>query len=665
MINIKKNDIKFSRYKFILSSIIIVFGIYFYRLIDWQIINTEYYSNRASNTNIYTVKTDAFRGEIFDANGKGLAINDTLYRIILNRAGIQKDDENQIILNIVNLLDKTNNNWIDVLPIEIINDNFEFSENKSSQVNGLKKYLDLTVESTAKECIEKLIKKYNCEEYSKRNQRVISSIRYNMDKQGVYNSKFIPYILAEKVDKKTASIFSEYFDLQKCIKIEPYNTRVYPNGTVAPHILGYVGQMSSEEYKKYKDSYSLDDAIGKTGIEKSMEKYLKGKKGKKIIQISSDGEIINSSIKEESIPGNNVYLTISSELQEVVNDSLKRNIELAQSKGVKDCKAGAAVVLNVKDFSVLAAGTYPSYDVSKIVNDSEYYNELLSEEKNNPLLNRCFAGAFPPGSTYKVLVACAAFQENIITPDDTIKCNGKYNYYKGYTLRCMGYHGNISLINALSKSCNVYFAELGRRLGAEMLEKYAKKFGFGTKTGIELYEINGIIAGPTYSKKVGKEWYDSGNSQSAIGQSDNMITPLQLAVYVATIANNGKRLRPHIIKKINDFKNQNTIIENSSDNPEDIEDIGVSEENLNIVKKGMREVAVNGTARNFKNYPIEISAKTGTAENIGSDHTIFICFAPSENPEIAISVVIVNGKYGVISNNVAKDILNCYFKIDK
>ena len=259
-------------------------------------------------------------------------------------------------------------------------------------------------------------------------------------------------------------------------------------------------------------------------------------------------------------------------------------------------------------------------------------------------------------------MACAALQSGKIKPSETVHCGGSFNYYRGYSLRCMGVHGASNLLKALSKSCNVYFAELGRRLGATLLAEYANKFGIGVKTGVEIGESKGVVAGPEHSTDVGSHWYESGSSQAAIGQSDNMITPVQLATYTATIANGGKRYKTHIVKKIMDYARSKIIKE---DAPELMEDTGISEENLKAVKEGMREVALSGTARDFANYPIPIGAKTGTAQNSGSDHTTFICFAPYDDPQIAISVVIAHGKSGTLSKNVARDIMDAYFDLKK
>ena len=653
-------SLNIKRYVFLLSFILVICAIFISRLVDWQILNFEYYKTRANSSNIYFLKTDPVRGEILDCYGEGLAVNDAGYKVILNRLAVEKSEENDVILKTIDLLKSLDSEWTDVLPIGINDDGFYFVENQESQIKSLKNFLGAQESDSAEVCINKLCIKYDISniDHNDAERRILCSIKYNIDKNsGGYYSKSIPCVLSEKVSKNAGVVISEKLEELPGVFIKTSLIRKYVNGSVAPHIVGYTGFMSSEEYEQKKDAYNMDELVGKSGVERFLEDELRGIGGTRMVQMSNaGGEIINISEKKPAKAGNTVFLTLSSKLQEVVNKSLKENVEKAR-KIASDCNSGAAVVLNVKDFSVLAAATYPSYDLTKFMDDRAYYNELV-QDKTVPLLNRAFSGAYAPGSVYKPLVACAALQSGKIKPSETIYCSGSFNYYHGYSLKCMGVHSASNLLKALSKSCNVYFAELGRRLGATLLGEYANKFGIGVKTGIEINESEGIVAGPKHSEIVGSHWYESGSSQAAIGQSDNMITPLQLATYTATIANGGKRYRTHIIKKIMDYARAKVIKEVT---PELVEDTGVSEENLKAVKEGMREVAISGTARDFAAYPIPIGAKTGTAQNSGSDHTTFICFAPYDDPQIAISVVIAHGKSGVLSKNVARDIMDAYF----
>ena len=659
MSKINPKNINMKRYVILLGSAAVVCGVFVTRLVDWQIINTEEYKVRANSSNIYFVKTDPVRGEILDRDGVGLAVNDMGYKIVLDRLLIEKGTENDLILKVVRLLEALDNEWIDILPIGIDKNGFYFTQGHESQILSLKKTLNLGENASAEECIKKMCERYKIGDYSDADRRVVCSVKYNMEKSGGYYLKSMPYILCDSVSKDAVIIISERFKDLKGVRIQTSLIRKYINGEVAPHIVGYTGFMSGEEYEKKKDSYPMDALIGKTGIEAVFEDELRGFGGKRMMQMSREGGVINVSEKEPAKSGNTVFLTLSSKLQEVANKSLKENVEKAHL-GASDGVSGAAVGVNVKDFSGLAASTYPGYDVTRFMEDKSYYSELAND-KAVPLLNRAFLGAYAPGSIYKPLVACAALDSGKITPDDTITCSGSFNYYSGYRLRCMGVHGAANLKLALSKSCNVYFAELGRRLGADLLKEYANKFGIGVKTGIEVGESSGIVAGPEHSKAVGAHWYESGSSQAAIGQSDNMITPVQLATYVATIANNGVRYKTHLVNKITDYSRNKLIREIA---PEVIENLNISEENLKAVQSSMREVALSGTARDFASYPIPIAAKTGTAQNSGSDHTTFICYAPYDDPQIAISVVIAHGKTGMASKNVARDIMNSYFNLN-
>ena len=314
-------------------------------------------------------------------------------------------------------------------------------------------------------------------------------------------------------------------------------------------------------------------------------------------------------------------------------------------------------MLDVKDFSVLAAASFPTYDISKY-SDYDYYSSLSNDE-TTPLYSRTFDGAFAPGSVFKPCVALAGLEEGKITKDSVITCTQDYDYYPTDIVKCMGYHGDTSLNKALAVSCNYYFAEVGRRLGINTIYSYAEKFGLGLPTGVEINESTGILAG-----RDSKSWTAGNTVQAAIGQSDNAFTPAQLATYVATIANNGTRLQTHLMKKITSYDRKKTIKENNESNVEVKSTLKVNEENLKAVQKGMWSVCneSDGTAYDvFSNYGVTVAGKTGTAENSGTDHTVFMCYAPYEKPEVAIAVVVEHGSMKKYSTDVAKALLDKYF----
>lgn len=657
-----ENSLK-KRYIAIIVAVISIFTFFIVRLVDWQIINGAAYRGRVDRSNSYSVQTEAVRGEILDANGLELAVNSTGYKIMLDHLYLQRGTENNIISDLLDLMEKKGEPWLDILPISVSSSgSYEFIADKDDEIKKLKKTLVLNSYATAKDCMENLIQKYNCKEYPKKKQRDIISVRYGMTKAGYDNSITCFYTFAENISQELVAIVSEKSQVISGISIGTTAVRKYLNGTVAPHIVGRVGSLSQEEYDKLKDTYKLDDKIGKNGIEKVMEEYLKGKGGEKLVEATSGGSVLNVLEVEKAYPGKTIYLTIDSRIQQVANKSLEENVLAAKRIGIKDCKAGAVVALSVKDFSVIAAATYPSYDLQQYVESKDYYNQIASDTVSTPLLNRAFNGAFTPGSVYKPAVASAALEEGAITKSSNITCNGRFDYYagSGFYIRCMGHHGSIPVMTALAKSCNVFFSETGRRLGIDSLDLYARKFGLGIKTGIELSESAGILAGPEYSNSMGAIWYAGNTSQASIGQSDNMFTPLQLATYAATIANGGNRYKTHVVKKVTDYVREETILEK---NAELVENVGISDENLGIVKEGMRQVVLSGTATDFRGFPIAVAGKTGTAQNSGTDHTTFICFAPYDKPEIAIAVVIEHGSKGMLSKNVARDILKAYFNL--
>lgn len=650
------------RYGVCLLLVIFVMVGYVARLVDWQLINGEEYREMANRNNLSITKTEALRGEILDINGVAFAENETGYAVILERFTMPEDKENETILELIELMEKKGEPFIDVLPIVINKQGqYEFLPDMEKEIKTLKGKDNLNVNeyTTAEDCMKMLAEKYHCENYDKSTQRKLVSVKYNMGLNGYYRSMSGSSTFAEGVSPDLVSIISEKFQENSGIRIGLTSKRHLVNADIAPHIIGTIGKMSQEQYDNLKDKgYTLDDIIGKTGIEYKFEQELKGEGGERKIEISREGDVLNVLKTKNANPGHTIFLTIDSKVQRVAMESLARNVK---NSGQHDCVAGGVVALRVKDFSILAAATYPTYDASKL-GEPGYYSSLLND-KANPLFNRAFDGAFAPGSIFKPLVACGALQEGVLTPTDKIRCSGVY-YYPGmgnFTTKCMGVHGMADLKHAMAKSCNCFFSEAGRRLGINSLDLYAKRFGLGIKTGIELNETAGVLAGPEHSAEIGAVWSTPVTIKASIGQSDNLFSPLQLATYTATIANGGKRYRPHLIRKVTDYKRENVIWENDPENPELVETAGVSEENLNIVKECMRQVVLSGTATNFSSYPIPIAAKTGTAQNSGSDHTTFICMAPYENPEIAIAVVVEHGASGMISKNVAKDIMDAYF----
>ncbi len=643
------------------------------RLVDWQIVHGSEYRELAKRSTSYTVRTDATRGEILDKNGDGIVVNTTHYKIVIDKLYANEETLDTNLLALINLMNLTGDKWEDTLPIELSGNTLSYKKGAEDEIATLlsEDYLNLDENTTAQDCFTKLLERYKIDEkLTLTEQRNLVSVHYNMELTGYSSSN--PYVFAKDIKRSTVSAVSENTQGVSGIDVQTYLVRKAQDSDLAPHILGALGSITEEEYEKLKDgnkTYSLTDSVGKFGIELAFENQLKGEGGMKIIKRNSDGTIVDTIETIDSKPGNTVYLTLDKKLQETAVKSLAENVKAAKAQGVatkqsyggsgwgEDCETGAVVMLSVKDFSVLAAASYPTYDLNKYSQYGDYYVKL-SENKNSPMYNRISVGSFACGSVYKPCVACAALEEKTITKDTEIFCKQEYDYYPSNVVHCMHYHGDENVTGAIAQSCNYFFAETGRRLGIETMYLYSEKFGLGEYTGIEIEESKGTLAG-----RDSTSWMPGNTVQAAIGQSDNAFTPLQLATYAATLANDGTRLKTHVVSKVTDYERTKTIEDYSKATV--VDTCGISKKNLDIVQKAMLEVTQDedGTAYSmFGDYKVKVAAKTGTAENAGSDHTTFICYAPFDKPEVAVAVVIEHGAKGRYSMQVAKDLLDGYFK---
>ena len=637
---------------------ILIFSAFAVRLFSWQIMDNSEYREEALSSTTYTMTTEAGRGDILDRSGKELVVNDTGYMILFNKLYIKEENLNEMINKLIKLMELRREEWTDTLPVYIdSNGTYQFKEGFDDTIDFIKSksMLNMNKYATAEDCMAEFVNHFEIDDslYSKQELRDIISVRYNMEFCGYSNST--PYKFASNISRDMVAIVLENSQGFPGVECGSTFIRYYKDGTLAPHLLGTVGSISQQEYDDLKDSgYKIDDKIGKSGIEYSLEEYLKGTKGEKRITKTSDGAVVEEIESVRAIPGNTVTLTIDADLQKTTNNALKKYVTQA-GKQHSDCIAGAAVMIDVSNFSVLACSSYPTFDMEKYVTDDSYYEKLMADD-TLPMFDRALTGNFIVGSTFKPCVAAAGLEEGIITGDSTIFCKQHYDYYKTDVINCLGYHENINVRGALAKSCNYFFADLGRQLGIDVIDIYAEKFGLGVHTGVELYESTGILAG-----RDSEVWYEGNTCQAAIGQSDNAFTPMQLGTYAATIANDGVRLKTHFVGKITDYSGENVIVDNSA--PVVIETVGVSTENMKIVQEGMRSVVTNGTASDiFAKYPVAIAAKTGTAENIGTDNVTFIAYAPYEKPEVAVAVVVEHGAEGKYSMSIAKEMFDAYFK---
>ncbi len=640
--------------------VVMTAALFLTRLVSWQIVQADQYKALISHRDTYTVTGDAIRGEIFDVHGEPLAVNLTGYRVVMNKLFLEEERLNEIIERLVTVTEMCGEKWLDALPIRL-NDKgqYVFEEHRQADINALKsrEWLNMNAYATAGECMVQMIRRYACENYPPKIQRSIVSVRYGMIQKGY--SRTQPYIFAEGLRAGSMAVIAGQMNDISGVTVESYAVRTYCSGSLAPHIVGVTGLISQEEYDERKDKgYGYTDTLGKSGIEAAFEEELRGTPGQHIYEAGEDGNV-RLVHTVETAPGHSVYLTIDADLQRTAQKALQTAVQQANDYARDtenewmgaDCTGAAVVVLNVRDFSVLCAANYPSYDLSRYYED---YEQLVSD-KTLPLFDRAFMGALTPGSTFKPLAAAAALQEKKITAHTPITCSGVYTT-GGLRLWCMGYHGEQEVTNALVNSCNVFFAETGRLLGIQALDRYAKRCGLGVKTGVEVPESAGTLAGPDFSEQMGSEWYESFVSPAAIGQSDNQFTPLQLAAYAATIANNGQRLKTHVVDRIVKYATQEVLYRTE---PTVMDNMGVSEANLHTVQNAMLLAAESYSL--LQDYPIKVAGKTGTAENNGSDHANFICYAPYDDPQIAIAVMVEHGAKSYTAIGVAKAILDQYF----
>ncbi|NLT63192.1 MAG: penicillin-binding protein [Clostridiales bacterium] len=658
-----------------------VFVVSLYRL---QIIEGAAYYEQSKNSVMTKSTVVAARGNILDRYGRVLVSNRVCNNLTINtRELFEQPDPNAIILELVQTVDDSGNAHIDTLPITK-EAPFEYVPNMTDiQKTRLEAYLKenkLPASTTAVELMAFFRNGFKIDNnYASEQMRTIAGVRYELKIRSIIGTS--DYIFAEDVsiDLITKMMESNIPGFE----VTPSYVREY-NTDYAAHLLGYIGMMNEEEYKEYRnDGYPLNALVGKNGAEKAFESYLHGRDGQAVVTKTRGGTIINTKYTQEPEPGTHTYLTIDLGLQETAENSLNNYIEKTNkqremdnaaykaqglTKEVKEMIPGGAVVgINIKTGEPLCIASAPSFKLDTFLQD---YSDLL-EEENKPLLNRALMGLYAPGSTFKPVSAIAALNENIVTTGTTINCEGIYDKYadKGYSPTCWiypGNHGPVNVTKAIEVSCNYYFYTVAdnENFTIYKLANYAKRFGLGESTGIELSEYKGMMANPKYKEEnENLQWYNGDTLAAAIGQSSSIFTPIQIANYIAAIANNGTRYEASILKSARSYDYSKSIFERR---PEVAGTVNVNQEYFDAINIGMYNVAnsVNGTAYQvFGNYPVKVAAKTGTAqlgENV-TNNGVFVCYAPYDDPEIAIAVVVEKASAGIAIAGIAKDVLDYYF----
>ena len=613
-----------------------------------QVSNSDEYTGKSANgaTSSRTAVIKAPRGEIVDCYGRQIAINRDGYNVVFNKAYI-KDNVNDIILALIKLCKKYDTEWTDELPLSAKSP-YGFKNGEST--DKLLTTLNLAHYATAENCFNAMVEKYKLEGYSKSEQRKIMGVRYSM--QIADFSISYPFTFAEDISTELMRKIAESSYALKGVTIEVAPFREYTDTTLAVNLIGTVGPIFQEDWESYKEKgYSYNDKVGKSGIEKWAEEYLRGIDGEITYYLNSKGDIISSEITKEPIAGKTVMMSLDKNLQKKTQESLKEKVKSLQKQG-GTCKAGCAVAIDIDTGKVLAAANYPTYDSATM---SQNYDKLQSDPAK-PLVNRAFQGVYPIGSTIKPAVAVAAMENRLYKAGETVRCVQTYDYFEDYKPKCLHYHGPIALNNALALSCNYFFFEMGKRVGATTLTDYYKQFGLGVKTGVEVDDSRGILLEPDNDNVGGT------TLQISIGQM-NAFTPLQLANYVATLSNGGTHYKASLINKIVSYDFSSTY---ETVSPHVVNTVDISSPTLKAVKKGMLSVTEDGTGQAaLGDYKIKVGGKTGTSQvNGAADHSIFIAFAPFDNPEIAISVVLENGSSGFTAGSIVRDMLDAYFFTD-
>ena len=653
-----------------------VMGLYVLRLIFLQLVNGDEFRSQATNTTDYNFTVTAARGDIVDSSGRRIATSTTSYNVVLNKLLMGDRDLDTMLQQVVELLRENGESWTDTLLISEPDaaGHYTFtvddaSSSEQRQLASMKSDLGLQQYATADDVMEMLVEKNDLQDFSLSWQRVLAGIHYEMDRQAFSNVN--NFVMAENVSSVTVATIKEHSLQLPGVEIVETSARSYEQSDIIPAVLGRVGKITAEKWKVTDENgqttyplrekgYNMNDILGISGLESAYEDELRGKDGVETITRNSDGVIVDTQMTTAPEPGHTVQLTIDSNFQRAVDKALANNIDMINrvyNTGDMKAAAAAAVVIDVKDGGVLAASNYPSYDQNLYAtNYSEY-----SSDPSLPLFNRALQGLYTPGSTFKPAVAVAALDSGLINQYSTVYCNGVYNYFKDYHPRCTrhGHSGNIDVVTAIKWSCNIFFYDVGRRLTSDVYDAYAYKLGLGQRTGVAVSEAVGRL-----TTKNDSNYTASLDVQAAIGQGNTVVTPIQLATYAATLANNGTRYRTHFVKAILDSNTGEVIRETQPEVMDVIEGTGNTFE---LVRQGMKQVPSTISGK-ISSYPVPIACKTGTPQRSETYapgkhylNAMMVAYLPADDPEIAIGISIEYGGYGARAGDLVVDIANAYF----
>ena len=679
-------------------------------LYDAQVVNGTYWADRSKTKISNTETVTASRGNLLDRYGRVLVSNQVTYQVTLNPSVMGKE-RNQVLATLLEVSRQSGVEWADALPITA-DSPFSYTTDSpfcSTSTNedgttktSLTRLGRLAVKMkwiedptktpgvtlpTAEELLGRMCKSFelagagavdpaisasvpvlNIGDMDPADARAIAGVLYEvyLRSKDIY---YTPYVFAEDVDIDFISRVKERS--LAGVNVTPVSKRQY-NTQYAAHLLGRIGPIYENEWEYYSTidrdgdgvrDYQMDDYVGKEGAESAFEEYLRGTPGKRQVDRDTTGKIVDETWIIEPDPGNNVILTLDIDLQKAVEDALANGIPRLASD---ESEGAACVVLAVNSGEVLAGASYPTYDPATYSQD---YN-INAANPLKPFLNRAFMGLYAPGSTFKMVTAIAGLEEGYITPETVIVDNGRYTYYNKNGPQCWiyrqygGTHGKQTVTDAIKNSCNIYFFDTGRMVTIDGLQAYAAAFGLGQPTGIELPEYTGTMAGPTNAEERAK-WQPGSTLSVAIGQENSQFTPLQLANYVATLVNGGTHYSAHLLKSVKSSDFSQVIY---TKEPEVLNEINIDDKNLEAVKKGMLALTTEGSVSYyFKNVSVPVGAKTGSAQvSLNTEsHAHFVCFAPYDDPEIAIAISVEHGGGGSDLGSIAAEIINYYFSAEE
>ena len=693
------------RARILLGLFAFIMVLYAMRLFNLQIISTD---GNTDNTTYYTTVTTvrAARGDILDRNGKVLVGNRASYDLVFNHFVIKSaDNRNEYLYTLLKKCEELGVEHQDHLPVTTTRP-FEYtlSDYSTAWQGYYQNYMSdrsWDPDVTAPLLIEKMRTLYAIpEEWTEEEARAVIGLRYEFDLRGV--TKLPSYVFISDVNSEDLAAILELNT--PGLMVESSTVREY-HTTYGAHILGYMGAMTENEWQEYKKlGYSMDADVGKSGFEQAFETYLHGIDGQRLDKVTKEGTIVSQQYLEgkEPVAGNNVETTIDIDLQKVAEDALAQRMKEITDPNINtggegeglDAQGAAVVVMKVKTGEILACASYPTFNLATMKEDWD----AINSDDLKPMFNRAFGATYAPGSTYKMSTLVAAMEhvylkgekagQPIYAPGETIYDTGVFNHedFADFHPTCLFYsssygsHGDLTAQDALKVSCNLFFYELGYRMTINMMDETAKGFGLGEPTGIELTEKVGWRANEaskkaSYKNSADSAWNGGDRVLCAIGQSENRFTPLQLAVYTCTLANQGTRYRATFLNRVTSSDYRTLVYSNS---PEVVSKMNISDTTYNTYVDGMRRVVtmIGGTATTCFGGPkdedntqwpskITVCAKTGTAQHSsgGSDHGAFVCFAPMDDPQIAIAVFGEKTAHGSSMAPVAEPILKAYFEM--